>query len=481
MVQTLLAMKNVRDGVMVRVLSAVFLVALAFLLPLPVLAKVPETRAEINLSFAPVVKEAAPAVVNVYVRQKVNNRVQSPFLNDPFFRRFFGRQFGQRRMQNSLGSGVILRPNGIVVTNYHVIKGGEQGEIKVALQDKREFTAKIMLTDKDTDLAVLKIQAPKGEGFPFLKLKNSDGLHVGDLVLAIGNPFGVGQTVTSGIVSALARTRVGTSDFQSFIQTDAAINPGNSGGALVDMNGDLVGINTAIYSKSGGSNGIGFAIPSNMVRLVVKSAMKGRKVNRPWFGAKMQSLTPVLAEEFGLDRPVGALVNYIHEASPAQIAGLRRGDIILKVGKHSVDNPRTFQYRFATLELGGRARLTILRQGRELTKDVQLIAAPLTPAPNERLLRGVHPLSGARVANLSPALADELDSESIEGVIITDVAPGSYAARFGFRSRDVLVSINNTALLSVTQVVRQTEITPRLWRIEVKRGRRILRRVIPAR
>ena len=462
------------------VFSLAFIVGLFSLLG-PVVAKVPQSQAEIKLSFAPVVRSAAPAVVNVYVRHRANRQFQSPFLDDPFFRRFFGRQFGRKRMQNSLGSGVILRPNGVVVTNYHVIKGGEQGEIKVALQDKREFAAKIILTDKETDLAVLKIQAPKGEGFPFLKLKNSDGLHVGDLVLAIGNPFGVGQTVTSGIVSALARTRVGTSDFQSFIQTDAAINPGNSGGALVDMNGDLVGINTAIYSKSGGSNGIGFAIPSNMVRLVVKSALKGNKVNRPWFGAKMQALSPDLAKEFGLDRPVGALISYVHEASPAQIAGLKRGDIILQVGSHEVDNPRTFQYRFATKELGGKARLTILRQGRQMSKDVQLIAAPLTPRPNERLIKGVHPLSGAQVANLSPGLAEELGSDDIEGVIITDIAPGSYARRLGFRANDIVVSINNTPVLSVKEVMQRVQLRPRLWRIEVKRGNRILRRVIPVR
>lgn len=449
--------------------------------PVNLAARVPQSEAEIKLSFAPLVASAAPAVVNVYVRTRVKT-FRSPLLNDPFFRRFFGqRGMPRERMQNSLGSGVILRPNGIVVTNYHVIKGGEQGEIKVALHDNREFNAKIILTDKETDLAVLKIQAKKGEGFPYLKLQDSDNLNVGDLVLAIGNPFGVGQTVTSGIVSALARTRVGASDFQSFIQTDAAINPGNSGGALVDMNGNLVGINTAIYSRSGGSNGIGFAIPSNMVRLVLKSALKGKQVIRPWFGAELQKMNSDLALSLGLDRPIGTLVTTTHPASPAQIAGIKRGDVILKVAGHVVHGPREFHYRFATLGLGGKAKITIYRNGRESEKEIGLIAAPFTPSPNESLIKGVHPLSGAHVANLSPGLAEQLDADEIEGVVITRVKRQSYAARFGFRPKDILVSINSTPVLSVSELVRQSKTQPRLWRIRFKRGRRILQRNVQGR
>lgn len=445
-------------------------------------AKVPDSAGEIKLSFAPVVQAAAPAVVNVYVRQRVKE-FRSPLLNDPFFRRFFGNNFNQRRsrMQNSLGSGVILRANGIVVTNYHVIKGGETGEIKVALQDKREFNAKIMLTDQDTDLAVLKIVAPKNTRFPFLKFEDSDALDVGDLVLAIGNPFGVGQTVTSGIVSALARTRVGAADYQSFIQTDAAINPGNSGGALVDMNGNLVGINTAIYSRSGGSNGIGFAIPSNMVRLVVKSALQGTRVTRPWFGAKLQPLTSDLAKSLGLDRPSGALVTHVYEASPAQIAGLRSGDVILKVGPHNVNDPRGFQYRFATMGIGGATKITLVRNQQRLQKSVTLIAAPLTPPPNERRLQGQHPLSGATIANLSPGLAEQLDSNHLEGVIITEIARASIAATVGFRRNDILVSINNSPILSVKDANSRVNVKHRVWRIELKRGKRILRLVLPSR
>lgn len=444
------------------------------------LERVPGSQTEMRLSFAPVVRSTAPAVVNVYVRHRVK-QFRSPLMNDPFFRRFFGDRINRprRRMQNSLGSGVILKPDGLVVTNYHVIKGGDEGEIKVALNDKREFSARIILKDQETDLAVLRINNPGNLEFPYLELENSDELNVGDLVLAIGNPFGVGQTVTSGIISALARTRVGAADYQSFIQTDAAINPGNSGGALVDLKGRLVGINTAIYSRSGGSNGIGFAIPSNMVQLVVNSALEGKKVKRPWFGARLQSVTADLAGSLGLDRPSGALITSVHEASPAHIGGLKSGDVILKVGKHSIADPRTFHYRFATKGIGGIATLTIYRNGKMITKDISLIAAPLTPAPNDKRLRGNHPLSGAHVANLSPGLAEEIDTDDIEGVVIIDVAPNSYAASIGFRSKDILVSLNNTPLLSVDDLTGRVKIRHRVWRIELKRGKRILRMVLP--
>lgn len=449
----------------------------------PAFARVPESQAEIKLSYAPIVKDAAPAVVNVYVRHKaVQKQFRSPLLRDPFFRHFFGDKLNRQRrnrMKNSLGSGVILRPNGIVVTNYHVIKGGENGEIKVALQDKREFVAHIILKDEETDLAVLKIDNRGGEKFPFLRFEDSDKLEVGDLVLAIGNPFGVGQTVTSGIVSALARTRVGAADFQSFIQTDAAINPGNSGGALVDMHGRLIGINTAIYSKSGGSNGIGFAIPSNMVKLVVNSALKGKKVTRPWFGAKLQRVTPDIARSLGLDRPAGALITQVYEASPAQFAGLKIGDVVLDFGKHSIDNPRSFHFRFATMEIGGRAKVTIHRRGKKLRKDIALIEAPFTPAPNKKVLRGNHPFSGAHVANLSPGLAEEVDLDDIDGVVITDVVRRSFASSVGFRKNDIIVSLNNNPILSVKQLREAVRNNFRVWRIEIKRGKRILRLVLP--
>src|SRR5512143_3942237 len=249
---------------------------------------VPESPAAIKQSFAPVVKRAAPAVVNVYVQHTVQ-QIVSPFGDDPFFGQLFGERFGvpRERIQNSLGSGVLVDQSGLVVTNNHVIQGSGEAEITVALSDGREFPAKIVLKDDHTDLAVLRLDA-KGAQFPVIQFADSDSLQVGDLVLSIGDPFGVGQTVTSGIVSALARTQVGISDYQFFIQTDAAINPGNSGGALVDIDGKLAGINTAIVSRSGGSHGIGFAIPANMVASFLAAEQRGGRFDRPWIGATGQ-------------------------------------------------------------------------------------------------------------------------------------------------------------------------------------------------
>src|SRR6201992_554153 len=258
--------------------------------------RLPSSPAELRLSYAPIVQRVQPAVVNVFATKVVQNR--NPLLDDPIFRRFFGVPGDQpEQMQRSLGSGVMVDPSGLVVTNVHVIEGADQ--VKVSLSDKREFEAEIVLKDPRSDLAVLRLKDVH-EKFPTLDFDNSDQLMVGDVVLAIGNPFGVGQTVTHGIISALARTQVGISDYQFFIQTDAAINPGNSGGALVDMNGKLAGINTAIYSRSGGSQGIGFAIPANMVRVVVASAKSGGKeVKRPWLGAHRPAGSPGAADALG--------------------------------------------------------------------------------------------------------------------------------------------------------------------------------------
>jgi len=302
--------------------------------------EVPQSREQVMLSFAPVVRQVAPAVVNIYTKRVVSERRGfSPLFNDPLFKRFFGEDFGfgmpRERVQNSLGSGVIVAPDGLIVTNYHVIKGA--AEIRVVLADRREFAAELVLEDKQTDLSVLRID-PQGEALPVIELKDSDSIEVGDLVLAIGNPFGVGQTVTSGIVSALARTQAGISDYSFFIQTDAAINPGNSGGALVTLDGRLIGINTAIFSRSGGSIGIGFAIPANMVRTVVASAAGGNALVRPWTGLIGQTVNSDLAEAFGLTRPGGVIVSKVHPNGPAARAGLRKGDVITSVDGQTVDD-----------------------------------------------------------------------------------------------------------------------------------------------
>src|SRR6266702_708703 len=290
--------------------------------------RVPSSPADLPMSYAPIVQRVQPAVVNVYAAKMVQNR--NPLLDDPIFRRFFGVPGQQpEQMQRSLGSGVMVDASGLVVTNNHVIEGADQ--VKISLADKREFEAEIVLKDSRTDLAVLRVKDGK-EKFATLDFANSDELLVGDVVLAIGNPFGVGQTVTHGIISALARTQVGITDYQFFIQTDAAINPGNSGGALVDMTGRLAGINTAIFSRSGGSQGIGFAIPANMVRVVVASAKGGGSaVKRPWLGARLQSVTPEIAENLGLKRPTGALVASLTAGSPAARGGLKTGDLITSI------------------------------------------------------------------------------------------------------------------------------------------------------
>ena len=441
--------------------------------------RLPKNQAEVQLSFAPLVAKSAPAVVNVYVRRLVRER-SSPFFDDPFFRQFLGRGFGipRQRVKNSLGSGVIVGPDGVVVTNHHVIKGRGEAEIKIVLSDKREYPAKIILKDERTDLAVLRLDAP-GVTFPYLTFEDSDSLKVGDLVLAIGNPFGVGQTVTSGIISALARTRVGVSDYQSFIQTDAAINPGNSGGALIDVKGRLVGINTAIYSRTGGSHGIGFAIPANMVKLVVTSALQGTKVKRPWLGAKLQKVTSEIAEALDLDRPVGAMVKQVYENSPAERAGLRAGDVITGVNGKDVDDPRAFHYRFSTGGIGGKARLELLRGGETRVARVDQIAAPEDPPRDTRKLQGRHPFSGAQVANLSPALAEELSiDEDSRGVIVLGVERGSTASRLGLRPGDTILEINGNRVGSVNGLARIVERRARRWQLTIGRNGRELNVVV---
>ena len=443
--------------------------------------RVPASKAEISLSFAPLVKSAAPAVVNIYTRRVVRARRISPLFNDPFFRRFFGDQFApgnrqNQRVQNSLGSGVIVSADGLIVTNHHVIDKAD--EITVVLTDRREFEAEVVTRDEGTDLAVLRIKA-KDEKLPFLKLRDSDTLEVGDLVLAIGNPFGVGQTVTSGIVSALARTARGVSDFGFFIQTDAAINPGNSGGALIALDGGLVGINTAIYSRGGGSNGIGFAIPSNMVATVIGSAASGGQVVRPWLGARGQTVTADLARSLGLSRPSGVLVNSVYPDGPSARAGLKVGDVVVAINGKEVADANTMKFRIATLRIGGAAEFTVMRRGQRATLSVPLQAAPEIPPRDLSLLDGPNPYAGAEVANLSPALAEEISFDTdASGVVVMRIKRGSPADRIGLEPGDILLRLNGVELGSVSklrQVIMREYAT---WRIEIVRGGRTLQLII---
>jgi Do/DeqQ family serine protease len=429
--------------------------------------RVPSSAAELRLSYAPIVQRVQPAVVNVYAAKVVQNR--NPLLDDPMFRRFFGVPGQQpEQMQRSLGSGVMVDPSGLVVTNVHVIEGADQ--VKVSLADKREYEAEIVLKDSRTDLAVLRLKDTR-EKFPTLDFANSDELQVGDVVLAIGNPFGVGQTVTHGIVSALARTQVGITDYQFFIQTDAAINPGNSGGALVDMTGRLVGINTAIYSRSGGSQGIGFAIPANMVRVVVASAKSGGKaVKRPWLGARLQAVTPEIAETLGLRLPTGALVTNVTPNSPAARAGLKLSDLIVAIDGQPVEDPNAFDYRFATRPLGGAAQVEVQRGGKTVKLNVPLETAP-DSGRDEIVVTGRSPFQGAKVSNISPALADELHLDAgTEGVVVTAVADDGTAANVGFQKGDIILAVNDQKITRTSDLEKASKSSSRIWRITVVRG-----------
>ena len=457
---------------MMRIILVVM--CLAFAVPALADTVVPQSRGQVQLSFAPIVKRTAPAVVNVYART-IQRQQDGGMLADPFFRRFFGEDgsFGRprERVANSLGSGVIVDGRGYIVTNNHVIK--DASDIRVVLSDKREFEAKLLLADDRTDLAVLKIDAGD-ERLPKLLLSDSDDLEVVDLVLAIGNPFGVGQTVTSGIVSALARTQVGVTDYQFFIQTDAAINPGNSGGALVDMNGGLVGINTAIFSKSGGSIGIGFSIPSNMVRTVVETAESGSsKIRRPWLGVELQDVTPDVAESLGFARPEGTLIVKLHPASPLLAAGLRRGDVVVAIDGRPVESAQEFGFRVGTAQIGETRIVEYRRGDKSFETRMRLIAAPETVAREESALDARSPLSGLTVANLSPAVAEEvgLSAETL-GVVAVDVKAGSPAELF--KKGDVIAAVNGEAIDSVATLKTALAERQRRWTIGVVRGTRKL-------
>ena len=441
----------------------------------PALAKPlpsPRLQAEISLSFAPVVKAAAPAVVNIYATRTVQDRV-SPFADDPFFGQFF-RDLAPRtpRVQNSLGSGVIVTAEGIVVSNYHVIEGADA--IRVVLNDRREFAASVMLADEESDLAVLQLDG--ATGLPALPLRDSDEVEVGDLVLAIGDPFGVGQTVSSGIVSGLARSGLSVGDGRGyFIQTDASINPGNSGGALVDMTGRLVGINTAIISRTGGSVGIGFAIPANLVRSVLGQAQAGAaEFQRPWAGTGGQAVDAALAEAMGLAAPAGVVLNDIHPESPFLAAGLRPGDVILSLAGNPTNTPEEVSFRMAAAGIGATVPVTYLRDADRHETDVVLQAAPDSPDRDTRTIAADVALRGLTIARINPAVTEELNLPlHAEGVAV--VAAEDLAARAGFRPGDVLLSINGTPVATPADVTDAAAEPTRYWDIAVLRQGEALR------
>ena len=437
---------------------------------------VPAAPDQIRYSFAPLVKRIAPAVVNVYAARE---QKRSAMMRDPFFRRFFDmpdpRGRSRERMQRSLGSGVIVSTEGLVITNVHVIEGAD--EVKVALNDGREYAADILLQDKPSDLAVLKVRGV--ENMPFVEIGNSDTLEVGDLVLAIGNPFGVGQTVTSGIVSGLARSRIGRGDFGFFIQTDASINPGNSGGALVAMDGSLIGINTAIFTRSGGSNGIGFAVPSNMVRVVVGSANKGRDtLARPFIGASFQPVTAEVAEALGMARPFGALVAEVFDTSPAGDAGLRAGDVVLALDDRPIEHVDALGYRLAVAGTDREVELTVLSQGERRSIAIRLEEGE-APKTREALIEGTSPFAGAFVTQVDGFNAANLRMpRNAEGVVVTRIDRRGPAARAGLRPGDIVVAVNGVAIENVETLVAASKDDPLFWRITLNRRGNILRFVI---
>ncbi|MAC77043.1 MAG: serine protease [Rhodobacteraceae bacterium] len=445
--------------------------ALLLLVPTVTLAetRVPVSQSEISLGFAPLVKEAAPAVVNIYAKI-ITQGSSSPFRGDPFFEDFFrGMGPSKPRVQNSLGSGVILGEDGIVVSNYHVV--GQATDIRVVLSDRREYTAKVLLADKEADLAILKLDG--AEGLPSLKLRDSDQVEVGELVLAIGNPFGVGQTVSSGIVSGLARSGTATGNERGyFIQTDAPINPGNSGGALVDVNGDLIGINTSILTRSGGSNGIGFAIPANLVREFVHQAREGNdRFERPWAGVSGQAVDGDLAASLGLPAPEGILIADLHAASPLAQAGLEVGDVITDVDGLAVNSGQEMLFRMSVAGIGATADVTAWHEGKEQHYDVAMIAPPDTPAREAVTLDDKTVLPGLQVARANPAVISEYNlSLNTDGVVVTDPGPSGLPA--GLQPGDVLLAINREDISAPADVAALLTDPGRRLLIELNRGGR---------
>ena len=413
-------------------------------------------------SFASVVKRAAPAVVNISSKRLVRQR------SDPFWE-LFGMGAPRERIQGSLGSGVIVRADGIVVTNNHVVEGGQ--EITVALADRREYVARVLLADPRTDLAVLKIDVG-AERLPTLAIDDSGEAQVGDLVLAIGDPFGVGQTVTNGIVSALNRTADPNGDASNaYIQTDAAINPGNSGGALVDMDGDLIGVNSFILSRSGTSSGVGFAVPAAIVRRVVETAAGGgQAVVRPWLGARTQTVTAEIARSMGMTAPQGALVADIWPNGPAARAGLRQGDVIVSVDGRTAADAAAVSYAISSRRPGDTLKLGVRRGGGDQTLTLRAEPPPATPARDQQVISGRNPFDGATVVNLSPAVADELGRDPFigKGVMVTNIARG-FAMNAGLRPGDLIRRVNGREIGSVRDLAAVLTQGGGQWQVTIER------------
>ena len=428
---------------------------------------VPTSQAQISLSFAPLVRDAAPAVVNIYAKRIVETRV-SPFASDPFFKNFFGDLGPARpRVQNSLGSGVILSRDGFMVSNYHVVGGAS--DIRVVLKDRREFSAEVLLGDKASDLAILRLK--DAEDLPFLSLRDSNTVEVGELTLAIGNPFGVGQTVSSGIISGLARSGAMTGNERGyFIQTDAPINPGNSGGALIGMDGALIGVNTAIVTRSGGSNGIGFAIPAALVDQFVTQARAGEtRFRRPWAGMGGQTVDADLASSLGLERAGGMAITQVQEGSPFAAVGLGVGDVIVAAGGREVNSPSEMLYYMTVAGIGAEIDVRAIREGRVAEYTVAMMGPPDLPPRDDVTLGERDVLQGMKVANVNPAVLSEYQLPILpKGVVVLET--GLIAPRVGVQRGDILREIDGRKITVPADVVQALSTARRSVSLVVERG-----------
>ncbi|MEO7026235.1 MAG: Do family serine endopeptidase [Caulobacteraceae bacterium] len=435
---------------------------------MPAPRRVPPDFATMKMSFAPIVRRAAPAVVNVYSKRLVRQQI------DPFWGMFQGGGLSRDRVEQSLGSGSIVRADGIILTNHHNIDNAQ--EIMVVTADRREWPARVLLDDPRADLAILKIDT-RGEALPTIAIDDQSTPQVGDLVLAIGDPFGVGQTVTNGIVSALARSDVGISDYSFFIQTDASINPGNSGGPLVDMDGNLIGVNTAIVSGSGTSSGVGFAIPAAMAKQVVNAALGGgHSVVRPWIGVRTQALTGEMARSLGLAAPLGVVVTDLWPDGPAARGGVAQGDVIVSVDGQAVNDDASLNYRVATSRVGDALSLVVRRNGgppRALTARTE--APPARPAAEPRTLAGRNPLAGATVVNMSPAAAYQygVDAFAGRGVMVVKIDPG-FARSIGLQPGDFIRQVNGHTVESTAGLAAITASGSHVWTLVIQRGGRTI-------
>jgi serine protease Do len=426
---------------------------------------VPESKQQISYSFSPIIKKTAPAVVNIYTKRRVKVNSFSPFMNDPFFSQFFNNDMFQHhskeRLQNSLGSGVIISNEGIIVTNYHVIENAE--DISVVLDGQRDYKAHVIVKDKAHDLALLRSpELAKDNNFKYLELGDSEKLEVGDLVLAIGNPYGLGKTVTSGIISGPDKSFSQQVMGDYFIQTDAPINPGNSGGALINIQGELIGINTAIYTQSGGSHGLGFAIPSNTVKAFLKNTdIKEGKLLKPWAGMKAVDIDSTIKEALNLSQP-GVIIKALHKDSNFAKAGIRTGDVITKIDGNIVSSVKELDHRLYTIGINKKARVEYIRDKTTYTVEVILEVAPLRPTPDYTKITTKSLLQGATVANLSPALAEEIEldlesllriySEYSNVVVITAVKSKSIAISYGLQPGDIILNYGNQKITTINSL-----------------------------